>query len=103
MNKLTPYIFTKRAGKALLKIRKTDKGLYEKINDAITNICLDPYSGEAKRGDLKGFFSLDIFHQGTNYELCYTIKEDENGNLIVIILVGTREDFYSELKRYLGL
>ncbi|WP_438317178.1 type II toxin-antitoxin system RelE/ParE family toxin [Sporosarcina sp. FA9] len=76
--------------------------MYEKINDAITNICLDPFIGDAKKGDLKGFFSLDVFHQASNYELCYKIEEDENGDLIVIILIGPRENFYPELKRYLG-
>ena len=103
MNRSTPYIFTKRAGKILNKIRKSDKKLYEKINYAISKICLDPSVGDAQKGDLKGFFSLDVFHQTSNYELCYKIEEDENGDLIVIILIGTRENFYPELKRYLGL
>ncbi|WP_370651020.1 type II toxin-antitoxin system RelE/ParE family toxin [Acetobacterium sp.] len=37
----------------------------------------------------------------TNYELAYHISQLENGNIIVIIMAGTRENFYQELKRYL--
>jgi len=103
MSELLPYTLTKRAGKVLLEIRKSDKRLYEKINDAIMKIRESPYIGEVKKGDLKGFYSLDVFHQSGNYEVCYGIKEDQNGDLIAIILIGPRENFYSELKRYLDL
>lgn len=102
-NEVLPFALTKRAGKVLLKFRKTDKALYEKVNEAIIAICENPYIGEAKRGDLKGFYSLDVFHQSTNYEICYAIEEDDAGNLVAVILIGTRENFYTELKRYLRL
>jgi mRNA interferase RelE/StbE len=35
-----------------------------------------------------------------NYELAYTILE-ENDYTVVVILAGTRENFYEELKRYM--
>ena len=103
MSEKLPYRLTKRAGKVLLKIRKADKILFGKINNAIIKICENPHIGEMKKGDLKGFYSLDIFHQSSNYEIFYAIEEDENGNLIAVILIGPRENFYAELKRYLGL
>jgi hypothetical protein len=31
------------------------------------------------------------------------LEEDENGKLVLIIMMGTRENFYEELKRYLNL
>lgn len=92
---------TRRAGKELKRIRNSDRRLFKKFEEAINEIRLDPYCGEAKRGDLKGFYSLDIYPQNANYELCYKIQEDEQGNLIVIILIGSRENFYDQLKRYL--
>jgi mRNA-degrading endonuclease RelE of RelBE toxin-antitoxin system len=43
--------------------------------------------------------SHKLYYHKTNYEIAYRIYEDEG--LIVIILVGTRENFYDELKRYI--
>lgn len=103
MNKSLRYTLTRRAGKELKRIRNTDRRLFEKFEEAINEIRLDPYCGEAKRGDLKGFYSVDIYHQNANYELCYKVVEDEQGNLIVIVLLGPRENFYNQLKRYLDM
>ena len=61
------------------------------------------FIGEVKKGDLKGYFCVDLNHLGTNYELCYTLEEDEDGQLVLIILMGPRENFYPELKRYLSI
>lgn len=79
-----------------------DKPLKKKFHIAFQEIQQDPYgAGERKTGDLAGVFGYDIYHQGTNYELAYTVQEDEDGNLIFFILAGTREQFYQELKRYI--
>lgn len=37
-------------------------------------------------------------YSGVNYEIAYRIYEDGD-KLIVVILAGTRENFYEELKR----
>ena len=100
---LLPVQLSKRAGKELKKIKKSDQSLYRKMEEAIRSIRLDPDIGEAKKGDLKGYSCLDVHHRGTNYELCYAVKENEDGELILVILLGPRENFYPELKRYLGL
>lgn len=100
---LLPLRLSKRAGKELRKIQKSDQFLFRKMDEAITSIRKDPEIGEAKKGDLKGYSCLDVHHRGTNYELCYAVREDENGELILIVLLGPRENFYKELKRYLGL
>ena len=36
----------------------------------------------------------------TNYELAYTV-EYEGEKIIVVVMAGTRENFYDELKRYM--
>lgn len=102
-NALLPYQLSKRAAKELKKIKKSDQALYRKMSEAIIAIRLDPDSGDAKKGDLKGYSCLDVHHRGTNYELCYTLRENDEGQLILVILLGPRENFYPELKRYLGL
>lgn len=103
MSELLSYKLGKRAGKILNRIRKTDNTLYRKMNTAIESIREKPFIGEAKKGDLKGYFCVDLNHLGTNYELCYTLEEDDNGQLVLVILMGPRENFYPELKRYLGI
>lgn len=102
MSEKLPVSLTKRAGKELKKIRNSDKVLYGKITAAIQEICNDPLSGEAKKGDLKGYFCLDVMHRGTNYEICYAVEFDDSGEMILIVLMGPRENFYDDLKRYLG-
>ncbi|MBP3040763.1 type II toxin-antitoxin system mRNA interferase toxin, RelE/StbE family [Bacillaceae bacterium Marseille-Q3522] len=95
--------FHPKAVKEIKKIRKQDKKFYERLNNAIEVIRQDPKIGNSKKYDLAGYYSLDLYNQGTNYELVYRIEYDENDNVIVIIMFGTRENFYQELKRRLGL
>ena len=47
---------------------------------------------------MRGIYGYDVRCGGVNYELAYRIYE-ENGRFVVIILAGTRENFYEELKR----
>ena len=77
-----------------------EKGLKTAFRTALDEIAQDPYCGEAKTGDLSGVFGKDVFYNKTNYELAYRIYE-ENGDVVVVILAGTRENFYQELKRYM--
>ena len=87
------------AARYLKKLK--EKSLKDKFQAAIDQILKDPYWGEPKTGDLSGIYCCDIFHNKTNYELAYTIVE-ENDEIIVIIMAGTRENFYEELKRYMN-
>ena len=86
------------AARFLKKIK--EKPLKSKFQKAIDLICENPYIGEEKTGDLSGIFCYDIFHAKINYELAYTLIE-QDGETVVIILAGTRENFYDELKRYI--
>ena len=42
----------------------------------------------------------DAYYNKTNYEIAYRIYE-ENGQVVVVIMAGTRENFYAELKNYI--
>ncbi|MCL1858044.1 MAG: type II toxin-antitoxin system RelE/ParE family toxin [Oscillospiraceae bacterium] len=86
------------AARFLKKLK--EKALKTKFQGVLDLICKNPYIGEAKTGDLSGIFCYDIFHANINYELAYTLIE-QNGETIVVILAGTRENFYQELKRYI--
>jgi mRNA-degrading endonuclease RelE of RelBE toxin-antitoxin system len=106
MSKLTKdnIRFLPPAAKYLKKLK--DKKLKKLYQDAIDSILDDPFHSPEKTGDLKGIRSYDIYYCNTNYELAYTIQyinNDESGKpeMIIIIMAGTRENFYDELKRYL--
>ena len=78
-----------------------EKGLKATFRDALSKISADPYNaGEKKIGDLAGVHCRDVYYNKTNYEIAYKIYED-NGKLVVVILAGTRENFYQQLKRYM--
>lgn len=80
------------------KIR--EKPLKEAFRKAVDEILADPYIGDAKVGNLSGVYCYDVYYNKTNYELAYTIVTNED-TTVVIILAGTRENFYEQLKRYM--
>lgn len=86
------------AAKFLKKIK--DKRLKTLYQEAIDRILEDHMVGEAKTGDLAGVFGYDIYYNKTNYELAYTVEYVED-KIVVVIMAGTRENFYDELKRYM--
>ncbi|MCL1799070.1 MAG: type II toxin-antitoxin system RelE/ParE family toxin [Eggerthellaceae bacterium] len=88
--------YSKPAERYFKKIK--EKGLLAAYKGAIDALRANPYLGKQKTGDLRGIYGYDVRHSGVNYELAYRIYE-EDGLLLVIILAGTRENFYEELKR----
>ena len=88
--------YSRAAERYLKKIK--DKQLLSAFKIAIDRLKTDPYIGMQKVGDLRGIYGYDVRYSGINYELAYRIYE-ENDKLIVVILAGTRENFYEELKR----
>ena len=77
-----------------------DKKLKSLFREAIEKIRTDYKIGELKSGDLSGVYCYDIFYNKTNYELAYTVISEGN-NIVVVIMAGTRENFYKQLKRYM--
>ena len=94
--------YTNSARRYFKKLRKKDKTLLEKMSIAIEEISLNPYTaGVPKKGDLSGIYGYDVYHQGSNYEIAYRLDTDDDGNIILILLAGNRENFYDQLKRYM--
>ena len=85
------------AARFLKKLK--EKPLRDIFQKTVDEILIDPYIGEVKSGDLSGIYCCDIYYNKTNYELAYTLVETPT-ETIVIVLAGTRENFYEELKRY---
>lgn len=92
-------IYLPPAAKYIKKIK--DKHLKKAFQEAIEEIETNPYIGSAKTGDLSGVYGYDIYYNKTNYELAYKIEFVED-TVVVVILAGTRENFYESLKRYMN-
>ncbi|MCM3761048.1 type II toxin-antitoxin system RelE/ParE family toxin [Alkalihalobacillus oceani] len=90
--------FTAAAKRYLKKLK--EKPLKDAFKDSLTALRENPYLGSPKQGDLAGVYGYDLKYKGNAYEIAYTIYETD-GKLIVVVLAGTRENFYDELKRYL--
>ncbi len=95
---MTEVRFLPPAARFLKKLK--DKKLKMLYREAIDKIREDHTVGTAKVGDLSGIYGYDIFYNKTNYELAYRVEYVED-KIIVVILAGTRENFYEELKRYI--
>lgn len=96
---MLPVEYTSAGRKYFKKIKNPQ--LKNVFKEPIMQIRENPELGEAKVGDLAGIRSLDIYFDRINYELAYRITALESCDMIVVILAGTRENFYKELKRYM--
>ena len=82
-----------------------DKQLKKFFQHKVDQILADPLIGEEKKGDLRGIRCCDIYYNRTNYELAYTseyVVDEVTGErtTVIVIMTGTREKLYDELKRY---
>lgn len=96
---MTEVKFLPPAAKFLKKLK--DKKLKLLYQEAIDKIREDHTIGEQKNGNLSGIYCYDIFYNKTNYELAYRVQYVDN-KIIVVIMAGTRENFYNELHRYMN-
>ena len=95
---MTEVRFLPPAAKFIKKLK--DKKLKNLYQAAVDKIREDYTVGEAKTGDLSGVYGYDIYYNKTNYELAYTVEYLENV-VVVVIMAGTRENFYDQLKQYM--
>lgn len=95
---MAEVIFLPPAAKYFKKLK--DKKLKKLYQEAIDKIREDHTVGEEKKGDLSGIFGYDVYYNKTNYELAYRVEYNDD-KVIVVIMAGTRENFYEQLKRYM--
>lgn len=85
-------------------VKKANKTLQLVIEDNVEIICTSPEVGEEKRGDLKGIYVYKFrFHQ-QEYLIAYRYKKKGGGIELLWIdfyKVGSHENFYTELKKFL--
>ena len=78
-------------------VKKQTRPLQLAIEDEIEKIALNPLIGETKKGDLQGFQVHKFNFQRQNLLIAYRVIESD----ILFYLIGSHENFYRELKRYL--
>ena len=87
---------TVHTAKAFLR---TFKRLHDNQKDAVdlavATIVENPACGDAKKGDLAGVFVYKFDCIGQQYLLAYEYDPKTR----ILLLVGTHEDFYRQLKR----
>ena len=91
-------------------VKKQRKPLQLVIEDAVEEVCTDPTIGEAKTGDLQGIWVYKFTHNRQQYLMAYRPasadelnREDVDIDLLFIDFyqIGTHENFYVSLKKYL--
>jgi ParE-like toxin of type II bacterial toxin-antitoxin system len=77
-------------------VKKQTRSFQLVIEDEVETVIRNPLTGEGKKGDLTGFRIHKFFYQGQKFLLSYAIQTGE----IVFFTVGSHENFYRELKKY---
>ena len=79
------------------QLNKFDKHIRTGIISSLEKIAQNPFIGEMLKGDLSTIYSYHLKIAGTEYRIAYQIKEQEI--IVVVLQIGTRENFYEELKK----
>lgn len=90
-------------------VKKSRRPLQLAIEDAVEEVCVTPDIGESKQGDLGGIRVYKFRFQRQEYLLAYRLTPGEqsyNGEkleelMIDFYQIGTHENFYDELKRFI--
>ncbi len=67
------------------------------ILNASVVLEINPHAGEKLHGPLSFLFSFHVAFRAVHYRVAYSI--DEKQQLVIIHLVGPRENFYDRLRR----
>ncbi len=78
-------------------VKKQRRPLQLAIEDEIEKITNNPAIGESKIGDLQGIQVHKFLFQRQNFLIAYRTTESD----FIFYSIGTHENFYRDLKRYL--
>ncbi len=84
-------------------VKKQSKAFRAIIEDEVALICENPDIGEAKVGDLAGIQVYKFKFNRQEYLIAY--RQSANETMLILMIdfykIGSHENFYSELKKYL--
>ncbi|MGA1826602.1 MAG: type II toxin-antitoxin system RelE family toxin [bacterium] len=87
--------------KATKQYNNLDHHIQNKIKSILSELKQDPTKGFSLTGKKYiGLKYIKISHKNTEYRAVYDICDAKQE--VLVIFLGTRENFYKELRRYLG-
>jgi len=78
-------------------VKKQVRPLQLSIEDEIERIIESPSKGETKKGDLQGYRVHKFAFKQQRFLIAYRILETK----VIFYMVGSHENFYRNLKKYL--
>lgn len=90
MKILQTHLFAKK----IKKLSKTNKAI---LDSEIRKIVKNPNIGEEKKADLKGVYVHKFKIKTLHYLLAYRYTSDE----IYLLMLGSHENYYRDLKKYI--
>ena len=87
------------SNKAGKQYKKLDSHIRDKIKSNLDGLRKHPHKAFTLSGKYAGLRYQKIVHKGVMYRIVYDISEKSKE--VLIIFLGTRENFYKELKRHL--
>lgn len=82
---------------AIKDLKKLQPPVRDFIYNRFYEIAENPYKNEKLKGNFKELRSCHCKYASVDYRIIYNVNEE--GKLIIIALVGTRENLYKELGR----
>ena len=86
--------------KAKKQYKNLDQHIKKKIKENLHRLEETPHKGFTLSGKYSDLRYIKFTINGVGYRAVYDISDDEN--LVLVIFLGTRENFYKELRRFLG-
>jgi len=84
-------------------VKKQPKPFQAVIEDEVLSICANPEIGEQKKGDLSSIRVYKFKYQRQEYLIAYSYTLDRLEIVLIdFYKIGTHENFYTELKKYLA-
>ena len=88
------------SSKAKKQFKKFDVNIRNKLKTELMELEEEPFQkGNFFQGFSHGLHYIKIFHNGVQYRAVYDIAE--NKKEVLAIFIGSRENFYKELRRFL--
>lgn len=84
------------------RVKRDLKQLDKKLQEYILKECYpkieeDPYQAYSLSYQFKGLWSYHISYRGSEYRIVYEIYPQDD--LVLVIMIGSREGFYKALRR----
>lgn len=78
-------------------IKNLPNKIQEKINNTFLELSDNPFLGDSLKGEFSEYFSIHFKILKVEYRIIYRVYDKEL--VILVVLVGSRENIYKQLKR----